>query len=360
MNVHESEKLAKILELAGFKKEDDKENIPDIIIFNTCCIRDTAEQKITGHICETKKLKKTKPDLIIAVIGCLGARGTVKADIVLGTNELDNFIKLLFEKTSSPYRSGFDFKLGIGNSIVITHGCDNFCSYCIVPYVRGKEFSRNICDIEKEFKDITAGKNGVIYLLGQNVNSYKCPQTGAGFVSLLERLCKITPPNVKINFLSAHPKDFSAELIGFIAEHTQIERNIHLPMQSGSNKILALMNRKYTAERYTEKINLLREKVPGVHITTDIICGFPGETEEDFAKTAEVLKNLQFSAAFIFPYHRRSGTAADLMGGQLDMQTKKCRATELIRLQREISRTENFDKIDAVRMQCKEYRGEKL
>lgn len=178
-------------------------------------------------------------------------------------------------------------------------------------------------------------RNAPIYLLGQNVNSYKCPKTGANFVELLDKICALDGDFI-VNFLSSHPKDFTQSLVDCIARNPKIERNIHLPLQSGCNKTLARMNRKYTIEQYLEKIASLRNAVSEVHITTDIICGFPGETEEDFAETVAVMQRVKFNAAFIFPYSRRRGTSADKMDGHLDKKTIMARTTQLIELQRKI------------------------
>ena len=323
LNAHESDRMALSLEAAGFTRADKWENA-DLIVFNTCCIRNTAEQKIVSHIGNALRHKKAHP-VTIAVVGCLAKRK--KFPGVDYTGDWEGFLR---ELGIGVMRSG------VGNSVIIMQGCQNFCSYCIVPYVRGREISRPSDEIEKEFRELCGGGK-TVWLLGQNVNSYKCPKTGIGFVGLLEKLCK-SNGDYRINFLSSHPKDFSHELVDFIAKNERIERNIHLPMQSGCNKTLAAMNRKYTIEQYEEKIKYLREKVRGVCVTTDIICGFPGESEGDFLQTVQAVKRIKFNAAFIFPYSRRSGTKADRMDGQIDMAVKKKRATELIILQREISK----------------------
>jgi len=365
MNVHESERLCFMLENKGFLRAGSLESA-DIVIFQTCCIRNTAENKVIDHINKAKKYKKQvkndkiqgEKDIKIAVIGCLSAlREIPGVDICLGTNKLGELVEILttpsvagatvppsrkgelFAQENSPFSEGGDAiasgVFGIGNSVIIMHGCDNFCAYCIVPYVRGREYSRDIAEIVKEFEDIK--KCGEITLLGQNVNSYRCPRTGVDFVGLLDRLCDMDG-DFRINFLSSHPKDFSDDLIRCIARNPKINRNIHLPLQSGCDRILKLMNRKYTVADYTRKINLMRELMPEICITTDIICGFPSETEQDFLTTCETMKKLQFDAAFIFPYSRRTGTNADKMDGQLDTATKKRRTTELIAIQRHISK----------------------
>jgi len=348
MNVHESEKLDVQLSSANFTKAE-SEKTADIIIFNTCCIRNTAEQKIISHIGETKKANK-----IICVVGCLSQRDGTAASlkkkfphiaIILGTHNTGNLAEKLRQfivhrkkLTDIQSKRTDQDSLAFGSYINITYGCENFCSYCIVPYVRGKLICRDFDLIKQEFHDRLKASPKIIMLLGQNVNSYICPTTNIDFPTLLEMLCREMANDTKtqINFMSSHPKDFSDKLIKVIADNPQIERNIHLPLQSGCDKILKLMNRNYTVAQYERKINALRKRVPDIRITTDIICGFPGETEADFAATIETMKRIKFNAAFIFPYSRRTGTVADKMPNQIDHKTKKARATELIRLQRNI------------------------
>jgi len=388
MNVHESEKIIAQLSGAGYTKTD-SEQTADIIIFNTCCIRNTAEQKIISHIGETKQSGK-----IVCIVGCLSQRdGSVESlkkkfphiAIILGTHnigqlatELQQYIstkkkfsEIIQERTNedlvqhsavkntSTAQSHADSQTAYIN---ITYGCENFCSYCIVPYVRGKLISRDFDLIKQELLERLKSNPKIIMLLGQNVNSYVCPTTGADFPTLLESLCKeiaqsqnsslrggkddeATPTQKPdsvyplLNFMSSHPKDFSTRLIEVIAANTQIERNIHLPLQSGCDRILDLMNRGYTVAEYESKINTLRKAIPNVRITTDIICGFPSETEDDFQQTIDTMKRIRFNAAFIFPYSRRSGTVADKMPNQIDSKTKKARSTTLIKIQREISKT---------------------
>ena len=346
MNVHESEKIDAQLSSANFGKAE-SEKTADIIIFNTCCIRNTAEQKIISHIGETKKTNK-----IICVVGCLSQRdGTASSlkskfphiAIILGTHnigqlaaKLATYIENRKRLTEVEQERTDPDAQASGSSINITYGCENFCSYCIVPYVRGKLICRDSTLIKKEFHDRLKSNPKIIMLLGQNVNSYICPTTSIDFPELLETLCREIPSSTLLNFISSHPKDFSDKLINVIADNPQIERNIHLPLQSGCDKILRLMNRGYTVAEYETKIKALRKRVPDIRITTDIICGFPGETEDDFNQTIETIKRIKFNAAFIFPYSRRTGTVADKMPNQIDHKIKKARATELIKLQREI------------------------
>jgi len=302
MNVHESAQMRLDFERMGMSLANSAHDA-DILVFNTCKIRNTAEQKILTHIAQAKKLaKKAGRKQEIIVTGCIDGNHDYK----------------------KPAQN-----IPVVNSITISYGCENFCAYCIVPYVRGREIHRPKADIIAEFDAIP--RTGTVWLLGQNVNSHP------DFVEILDTLCTRGNSPFSINFMSSHPKDFTPELVDCIARNPKIERNIHLPLQSGCDKILATMNRRYTVAEYTKKIEYLRERVPDVCITTDIICGFPGETEEDFRQSVETMKQLKFNAAFIFPYSRRTGTAADKMPNQIDTATKKRRATELIHLQRQIS-----------------------
>ncbi len=324
MNVNTAAKITQQL-LASDNAVAINDNDADVIIFNTCCVRNTAEQKILSHIALAKQLKKNKPNLKIAVIGCLSAKRKIQGvDILLGTeNAMDVVERLGFtlqklppEDTETAY-------------IDITYGCENFCSYCIVPFVRGKLRIRPLEEIYAEFNQVKDTAKH-IYLLGQNVNAYP------NFPQLLADLAE-QPGNFMLHFLSAHPKDFDIETIKVMASHSKIAHDIHLPMQSGCDKILKLMNRKYTVADYMKIIKALREYIPDIHITTDIICGFPGETEEDFETTVKFVEEVKFSAAYIFPYSNRSGTVADQMENQVPFHTRKARATKLVEIMRKMS-----------------------
>ena len=324
MNVNTATKITQQLLATGHTIAEHDEDA-DVIIFNTCCVRNTAEQKILSHIALAKQLKRKKPNLKIAVIGCLSAKRKISGvDILLGTdNAMDVVAKLgvalkplTFEHNDTAY-------------IDITYGCENYCSYCIVPYVRGKLRIRPREEIIAEFNQVK-DKAKDIYLLGQNVNAYP------DFPRLLSELAE-QEGNFTLHFLSAHPKDFDVATIKVMATYPKIAHDVHLPMQCGCDKILKLMNRKYTVADYQEKVNLLREYIPDIHITTDIICGFPGETEEDFEETVRVVKEIKFSAAYIFPYSNRSGTAADKMPNQVPFQVRKARATKLVEIMRKMS-----------------------
>jgi tRNA-2-methylthio-N6-dimethylallyladenosine synthase len=341
MNVNTAQKISQQLTANGWTEE--KAN-PDVIIFNTCCVRNTAEQKILSHIALAGHQKEKNKNLIIAVIGCLSAKDGVKLkksrpyiDIILGTDDALSVIDKIYEKLNIEYKRIPNKNSGQRDIayIDITYGCDNYCSYCIVPFVRGHLRCRPLPEIIAEFNS-AAGTAKTIFLLGQNVNEYYDEATQTAFPELLQLLCK-KDGSFKINFLSSHPKDFSRELIDVIAAEEKICKDIHLPIQSGCDKILKLMNRKYTVADYINIINNLRAKIPNVKITTDIICGFPTETEDDFNETYNTVKKIKFNAAYIFPYSKRSGTAADKMDGQVPFEIKKARATKLIELLRTMS-----------------------
>jgi len=324
MNVNTAARITQQLLAAGcsLAEADDQ---ADIIIFNTCCVRNTAEQKILSHIALAKQLKVKNPNLKIAVIGCLSAKRKIHGvDILLGTQDAMQVVeKLGFHILDLPPEQNDTVYIDI------TYGCENYCSYCIVPFVRGKLRIRPYEEIIAEFNQIKDTAKD-IYLLGQNVNAYP------NFPHLLAELAQ-QPGDFKLHFLSSHPKDFNLETIKVMAKYSKIARDLHLPMQSGSDKILKLMNRKYTVADYLKIIKTLREYIPDIHITTDIICGFPGETETDFADTIKVVKEVKFSAAYIFPYSNRSGTVADEMEGQVPFQTRKARATKLVEIMRKMS-----------------------
>lgn len=368
MNVHESEKIAFVLEKKGYKLCENEKDA-DIIVFNTCAIRENAEEHAFGNIGALKQIKRKKPELITAVFGCMTQQNGVAeklhktfpwVDIIFGTYNLDEFEELLNKKLEGAksvvevldrekcvnenmqsYRTSYP-----NGWVNIMEGCDNFCTYCIVPYVKGRERSRlpeNICSEVEELV-----KNGYkeITLLGQNVNSYgKDLSDKITFSELLERLCRI-PGKFRLRFMTNHPKDFSYDLVKTMKKEDKICNCIHLPIQSGSNEVLKLMNRKYTREDYLEKLTYLKREIPDCAVTTDIMVGFPKETEEDFKDTLELVKQAEFSNAFTFIYSRRKGTVADKMDGQIDDETKKSRITRLIDAVSETARS-----------LCKDYLG---
>lgn len=338
MNDHDSERMSYMLHQLQFEETDTYDDA-DLIIYNTCIIRENAELKVYGHIGAMKSLKEKNPNLIIAVCGCMmqieEAREIIRekykhVDIVFGTKNLSSLPYLLNQYLTSNERV-FDVddvddideiqlasrKDKYSAYINIIYGCDNFCSYCIVPYTRGRESSRSEQSILKEIEQL--GREGYkeITLLGQNVNSYgKDLHPCSTFSSLLDKISKID--NIKrIRFMTSHPKDLSDELIEIMKNTKKICNHIHLPLQSGSTEILKKMNRKYTAEDYLEKIRKIRAAIPDIAITTDIIIGFPGETDEDFKETLKLVEEVRFDQAFMFKYSRRTGTSAAKMENQV-------------------------------------------
>ena len=359
MNVHESEKLAGILENRGLSAVSEASRA-DVIVFNTCCIRDTAEKKIEGNIGELKALKRSRPDLIIVISGCMTQqKGRAEAlkkrfpfiDIILGTNnqyllgeKIDEVLakkkKLIaVDPAEKPaiYEDVPVYRTSYPNAwINIMYGCNNFCTYCIVPYVRGRERSRDPEHILTEIRRAVADGYKEITLLGQNVDSYGSDMdSGMNFYKLLQKIAEIDG-KFRIRFMTSHPKDLSEEVIKLISEHPNFCNNIHLPVQSGSDAVLKRMNRKYTRGRYLDLIDTIRKYMPDAGITTDIMVGFPGETEQDFKDTIDLVKRVRFQNAFTFVYSPRNGTPAAAME-QIPADIKKARITELVALQNAIS-----------------------
>ncbi len=355
MNVHESEKIAGILRSKGYAECGLQEEA-DIIVFNTCCIRENAENHAYGNIGALKKLKRAKPSLLIAVGGCMtqqsGAAEKLKkkfpfVDIIFGTHNLEDLGRLIDIKSSQKksvieIEEGRDdvgddedisFRTSYPNAWVnIMYGCNNFCSYCIVPYVRGRERSRRPENIIAEVNGLLDQGYREITLLGQNVNSYG-NDAGGGFTfpQLLRDICK-RKEKFRLRFMTSNPKDFGEELVRAIADCEQICNLVHLPVQAGSDRILRLMNRKYTAEEYLKKVELLRKYVPDCCLTSDVMVGFPTETEEDFRATLDLVREAKFSTAFTFVYSPRSGTKAAGMDGQIPDEVKKDRIMRLVEL----------------------------
>lgn len=353
MNVHESEKIAGILSRMGYTACDNIED-SDIAVFNTCCIRENAENHAFGNIGMLKKLKAKKRDMLIAVGGCLtqqiGKADTLHdkfpyVDIIFGTHNLNELEELINKKLrqkkavieiddsegaicegETPLRTSYP-----NAWINITYGCNNFCSYCIVPYVRGRERSRRSADIIKEAQELIAQGYKELTLLGQNVNSYANGTNDLSFPELLKRIAGIEG-KFRLRFMTSHPKDFSEELAKVIAENPKICRAVHLPVQSGSDSVLKAMNRKYTAADYIKKIEILKKYVPDCAVTTDLIVGFPNESEEDFKATLSLVKQVGFASAFTFVYSKREGTVAAKMDGQIPEEVSKRRIMELIEL----------------------------
>ena len=371
MNVHESEKIAGLLEGMGGTPCGEGESA-DVIVFNTCCIRDNAERRALGNIGVVKAEKKRNPDLVIAVCGCMTQqKGTADVirerypyvDIVLGTrnifllpNEINKVLsaRAAMKKRSDKRYRFFDIdepeaylsldeaapvaRTSYPNAWVnIIYGCNNFCTYCIVPYVRGRELSRPMPAVLDEVRRAVDEGYKEITLLGQNVNSYGHDLTGGeSFASLLSKIDKI-PGKFRVRFMTSHPKDLTDEVIAVMAGSKNICDNIHLPVQSGSDKVLCDMNRRYTRDKYFSLIEKLRAAMPDIGITTDVMVGFPTETEEDFADTVELVSRVRFSNAFTFIYSPRKGTPAANMP-QIPYEVKRRRIGELIKLQNTVTK----------------------
>lgn len=358
MNVHDSEKIAGILEGLGYEPAASQDEA-DVVAFNTCCIRETAELKIYGHIGALKKVKQRKPDMIVVVCGCMsqqdGVAEKIRAsypfvDIILGTSNLNSLKDAIVAarnrkrsvKTDFEIYSEEDFsqsRTSYPNAWVnINYGCNNFCTYCIVPYVRGRERSRPLNDIMTEVKSLLQQGYKEITLLGQNVNSYGHDlNDGTDFPTLLRRIGELDG-KFRLRFMTSHPKDLSQEVIDTVAEFPNICNNIHLPVQSGSTEILRRMNRRYTRDDYLALIDRIRAKLPNVGITTDIMVGFPDETEQDFEDTLDLVRRARYSSAFCFIYSRRKGTPAYSMDNQIPYSVKRDRITRLLACQNEVTK----------------------
>ena len=356
MNAKDSEKLVGILEEAGYEIIESED--ADFVIYNTCTVRDNANQRVYGRLGQLQHYKKKNPDMKIALCGCMMQEPTVieklkksyrQVDLVFGTHNIFCFAELLFrtltnktgemivdiwESTdkiveSLPMDRKYKFKSGVN----IMFGCNNFCSYCIVPYVRGRERSREVEEILNEIKALAADGVKEVMLLGQNVNSYgKNLETPVSFASLLQEVEKIEGIE-RIRFMTSHPKDLSDELIEVMKNSKKICRHLHLPLQSGSTRILEKMNRRYTKESYLALVEKLRREIPDLALTTDIIVGFPGETSEDVDETIDVVRKAQYNNAFTFIYSKRTGTPASAMENQVpeaEAQTQFNRVLEAV------------------------------
>jgi tRNA-2-methylthio-N6-dimethylallyladenosine synthase len=359
MNARDSEKLRGILEMVGYEMSDSEES--DFVLYNTCTVRENANQKVYGHLGLLSGLKKKHPHMVIGLCGCMMQEPKVVekirtsyrfVDLIFGTHNIFKFAELLVTALESermvidlwkdtnaivedlPTQRTYSFKSGVN----IMFGCNNFCSYCIVPYVRGRERSRRPDDIIHEIERLVADGVVEIMLLGQNVNSY-----GRGldeeitFAQLLQRVEQI-PGLERIRFMTSHPKDLSDDLIEVMKHSTKICRHLHLPLQSGSSDILKKMNRKYTKEQYLDLAARLRSEIPDLAITTDIIVGFPGETEEDFQETLDVVEKVRYDSAFTFIYSKRTGTPAAAMDNQVPEDVVKDRFNRLLARVQDISR----------------------
>ena len=358
MNARDSEKLMGILRKTGFQEIGDEK--ADFVLYNTCTVRENANQKVYGRLGYLNTLKKKNPHMMIALCGCMMQEPEVVekirksyrfVDIVFGTHNIFQLAELMVRRLEErnmvvsvwkgtdqiveelPVERKFPFKSGVN----IMFGCNNFCSYCIVPYVRGRERSRNPEDILAEIRKLVSEGVVEVMLLGQNVNSYgKTLDTPVTFAQLLRQVEKIEGLK-RIRFMTSHPKDLSEELIRVMRDSEKICRHLHLPLQSGSSRILKAMNRRYTKEQYLDLVDKIRAAVPDISLTTDIIVGFPGETEEDFEETMDVVRRVEFDSAFTFLYSRRTGTPAAVMEEQVPEETMKNRFDRLLSEVQQIS-----------------------
>ncbi|MCF8011577.1 MAG: tRNA (N6-isopentenyl adenosine(37)-C2)-methylthiotransferase MiaB [Clostridiales bacterium] len=370
MNEHDSEVVVLLLGKMGYTKTEDS-TAADVIVINTCCVRETAENKIFGLLGRLRKLKNKNPNLIIAVGGCMvqqeGMGKRVKdrfhhVDIVYGTHNLSRLPELITEVSSSRKRvlevwpntpEQFDEiperkVSGVHAWVCIMHGCNNYCTYCIVPYVRGRERSRLPLEINDEVRNLVSQGIKEITLLGQNVNSYgKDLEKNIDFADLIMMLEEIKGLE-RIRFMTSHPKDISDKLIDSMSRSKKVCEHIHLPVQAGSNAVLKAMNRGYTREKYIALAEKIKSVIPGVSLTTDIIVGFPGETEEDFKETLEMVKRINFDSAFMFIYNKRSGTPAAKMKNQVSNDIKSRRIQELIQVQNDITIKSNESEVGKI------------
>ena len=353
MNEKQSEAVAGIMDEIGYHRQETED--ADVVIYNTCTVRENANLKVYGRLGKLHNLKKQNPSMRIVLFGCMMQEEQVAAkikkdyrfvDLVFGTHNIYRFAELFFQMKQAeepvmeiwegtdkivedlPTERNYSFKCGVN----IMFGCNNFCSYCIVPYVRGRERSRKPEAIINEIKRLVSDGVTEVMLLGQNVNSYgKNLETPVTFAQLLEQVEQIEGLK-RIRFMTSHPKDLSDELIAYMAKSKKVCHHLHLPMQSGSSRILKVMNRRYDKERYLELVEKIRSAVPDISLTTDIIVGFPGETEEDFQETLDVVDKACFDTAFTFIYSKRSGTPAAAMEDQVPQEVVKDRFDRLLAL----------------------------
>ena len=359
MNARDSEKLTGILERIGYVEEPDEEKA-DFVIYNTCTVRENANQRVYGRLGQLGRIKKKNPHMMIALCGCMMQEPEVVeklnksyrfVDLIFGTHNIYKFAELLAVRMETgrtvtdiwkdtdrivedlPSERKYPFKSGVN----IMFGCNNFCSYCIVPYVRGRERSRDPEAIIREIERLVADGVVEVMLLGQNVNSYgKTLEHPMSFAELLRKIERIEGLE-RIRFMTSHPKDLSDELIQVMAGSKKICRHLHLPVQSGSTRILEKMNRRYTKEGYLALVERIRQAMPDISLTTDIIVGFPGETEEDFLETIDVVRKVRYDSAFTFIYSKRTGTPAAAMADQIPEEVVRDRFNRLLHEVQEIS-----------------------
>lgn len=363
MNVHDSEKLAGMLSEIGYT-ETSSQHDADLVLFNTCCVRENAELKVYGNVGALKAYKQANPNMIIGVCGCMMQQEEIAkfivdrfpfVDLVFGTHNLHRFPQLILQVLDSSHtiievldEEGTIVEhiptkrdKGVSAWTTIMYGCNNFCSYCIVPYVRGRERSRDPEEIVNEITKLGNQGYKEITLLGQNVNSYG-KDMGGGYLfhDLLSDINKINSIE-RIRFMTSHPKDLSKELIRTMANSEKVCEHLHLPIQAGNNRILKAMNRKYTREEYIGLVKSVREAMPDIALTTDIIVGFPGESSQEFEDTLDIIKRLKFDSAYTFIYSPRKGTPAVNIEDKISIEEKKERLAKLIEIQSKISRMKN-------------------
>ncbi|MDD6135047.1 MAG: tRNA (N6-isopentenyl adenosine(37)-C2)-methylthiotransferase MiaB [Selenomonadaceae bacterium] len=356
MNISDAERMEGQLKTIGYERVEEMEDA-DLILLNTCCVRETAEDKVYGKIGEIKHIKRANPDLIFGITGCMAQKesdGLIKRaphiDFVLGTNKVHELTHVVQEiererghivdtqlgetelPDDVPVARGGKFSAWVP----IMYGCNNFCTYCIVPYVRGRERSRLPEDVVAEVREAVAQGYKEVTLLGQNVNSYGKDHKQADFADLLKMVDEV-PGIERVRFMTSHPKDLSDKVIAVIRDGEHICEHIHLPVQYGSNKLLKAMNRVYTVESYKDLVRRIRQEIPDASLTTDLIVGFPGETDEDFAEMLAFLREIRYDSAYTFIYSKRSGTPAATMENQVDDKVKHQRLEKLMALQNEIS-----------------------
>lgn len=356
MNISDAERMEGQLRTIGYKRTAVMEDA-DLILLNTCCVRETAEDKVYGKIGEIKHLKQRKPNMIFGITGCMAQKESDRLikraphiDFVLGTNKVHELAHVV-QELEQEHGHIIDTQLGetelpddvpvarsgrLSAWVPIMYGCNNFCTYCIVPYVRGRERSRMPEDIVREVEQAVAQGYKEVTLLGQNVNSYGKDHGRADFADLLSMVDAV-PGIRRVRFMTSHPKDLSDRVIAAIRDGAHICEHIHLPVQYGSNKILKAMNRVYTVEQYKELVQRIRAALPHVSLTTDLIVGFPGETEEDFDEMLGFLREIRYDSAYTFIYSKRSGTPAAVMNHQVEEAVKKDRLNRLMSVQNEIS-----------------------
>lgn len=366
MNVSDTEIVSSILFKSGYNIIDKPESA-DVILLNTCSVRENAENKINERLIHLKQFKKGNKDLVVGILGCMAERLKVKlldekkiVDLVVGPDEYRK-VPILIENAYSGEK-GIAVKLskvetyddivplrteGISAWVSIMRGCDKFCTFCVVPFTRGRERSRNLSSIVEELIDLSNQGFKEVTLLGQNVNSYLDETNNLDFPDLL-KACAIAVPDMRIRYTTSHPYDMSDKLIDTMAEHENICKYIHLPVQSGSDRVLEMMNRKYTAKHYLERVAKIREKMPEVSLSTDIIAGFPNETEEDHQLTLKLMEEVKYDGAFMFKYSPRENTKAFNMIDDVDDSVKSRRLNEIIELQHRISKEMNKAEVGKV------------